>query len=246
MEAGINMLKIIGLAAALLLLPGCTLFGSTDTNGATDRIDVDVTSVIDGDTIKIMYEGKEETVRYLLIDTPETNHPKLGKQPLGSEATAENKRIIESGDVSIEFDVGERFDDYGRLLAYIYVDGESVQEQLLESGLARVAYVYPPNTRYADEFEDVEQTAKKAGIGIWEFENYSTGRGFNADAYGKENGQAQSGSDDAACRIKGNINRSGDKIYHMPGESSYAQTSPEEWFCSEQEAEDAGFRSTGS
>ncbi|WP_416145033.1 thermonuclease family protein [Planococcus koreensis] len=137
------MKKFAGLLLLITALSGCGLVDSTDTAGTEDQIDVEVSSVIDGDTIKIMYEGKEETVRYLLVDTPETNHPRLGEQPLGKEATAENKRIINSGDISIEFDVGERFDDYGRLLAYIYVDGESVQEQLLESGMARVAYVYP-------------------------------------------------------------------------------------------------------
>lgn len=240
-ESGVFMKYILAIVC-LLLLSGCGLIDSTDTSGTTDRIDVDVTSVIDGDTIKIMYEGKEETVRYLLIDTPETNHPKLGEQPLGKEATKENKRIIESGDVSIEFDVGDRFDDYGRMLAYIYVDGESVQEQMLKSGLARVAYVYPPNTRYVDDFENVEQQAKDAGIGIWEFENYSTNRGFNSDAYGTAPVPNEKETE-KKCAIKGNINRSGNKIYHMPGSGSYEQTNPEEWFCSEQEAREAGFRS---
>jgi micrococcal nuclease len=228
----------------LFLLAGCGLIDSTGTSGTTDQIDVEVTSVIDGDTIKILYEGKEETVRYLLIDTPETNHPSLGEQPLGKEATKENKRIIESGEVSIEFDVGDRFDDYGRLLAYIYVDGESVQERMLESGFARVAYVYPPNTRYIDEFEEAEQQAKDAGIGIWEFENYSTSRGFNTDAYGTSK-RREENKGNGECDIKGNINRSGSKIYHLPGSGSYEQTNPEKWFCSEQEARDAGFRSAG-
>ncbi|TWT28008.1 thermonuclease family protein [Planomicrobium sp. CPCC 101110] len=236
-------MKQVAWMLCLLLMAGCGLIDSTDTSGSTDQIDVEVTSVIDGDTIKIMYEGKEETVRYLLIDTPETNHPTLGEQPLGKEATKENKRIIESGDVSIEFDVGARFDDYGRLLAYIYVDGESVQEQMLQSGLARVAYVYPPNTRYVDEFEKAEQRARVAATGIWEFEDYSTARGFNADAYGASTAPKEKAGD--GCDIKGNINRNGNKIYHMPGSGSYEQTNPEKWFCSEQEARDAGFRSAG-
>ena len=234
------MKKIMGLFAAILL-SGCGSFDPTDTGGNQERVAVDVVSVIDGDTIIIEYEGKEETVRYLLIDTPETNHPRLGEQPLGPEATAENKRLIESGEVEIEFDVGSRFDDYGRMLAYIYVDGESVQQQLLESGYARVAYVFPPNTRYVDEFEQAELDAKEAGIGIWEYSNYSTERGFDEGAYGKAGKQEKSGD----CRIKGNINRSGNKIYHMPGEGSYEGTNPEEWFCTEQEAQQAGFRSTG-
>ncbi len=235
------MKKIISLLLLLTILSGCGLLESTETSGSKDQIDVEVTSVIDGDTIKIMYDGKEETVRYLLIDTPETNHPRLGEQPLGKEATAANKQLINSGDVTIEFDVGERFDDFGRLLAYIYVDGESVQEQLIESGMARVAYVFPPNTRYLDDFERAEQQAKDAGIGIWEYENYSTDRGFNADAFGG----ASTSDTPGDCQIKGNINRSGKKIYHMPGESSYEQTNPEQWFCTEQEAQQAGFQSTG-
>ncbi|MGI2327402.1 thermonuclease family protein [Planococcus sp. YIM B11945] len=235
-------MKYFMLLIGLFMLSGCTLSDSTDTGGTIDRIEVDVVSVIDGDTIKIDFEGKEQTVRYLLIDTPETNHPSLGEQPLGKEATAENKRIINSGDVSIEFDEGGRFDDYDRLLAYIYVDGESVQEKMLEAGLARVAYVYPPNTRYLDEFEQTEQQARDAKIGIWEFDNYSTDRGFNEDAYGTSKHAIENKNE---CTIKGNINRNGNKIYHLPSDGSYEQTNPEQWFCTEQQARDAGFRSVG-
>ena len=242
-------MKLKLMLLALFFLSGCGMLESTDTSGTTDRIDVEVTQVIDGDTIKIIYEGEEVTVRYLLMDTPETNHPRLGEQPLGKEATEENKRLIESGDVSIEFDVGDRFDDYDRLLAYIYVDGESVQEQMLESGLARVAYVFPPNTRYLDDFEKAEQIAKDEEAGIWQYENYSTDRGFNSEAFGQESsGNARPSTEEPIygdCEIKGNINRNGNKIYHMPSDSSYEQTNPEEWFCTEQEAQDAGFRGVG-
>lgn len=224
----------------ILLLAGCGLSDFIDTGGSNSQIPIEVLSVIDGDTIRIMYDGEETTVRYLLIDTPETNHPRLGEQPLGKEATAENRRLIESGDVTIEFDVGDRLDDYGRLLAYLYVDGESVQQQLLETGHARVAYVFPPNTRCLDDFEDAEQLAKEQKMGIWEYENYATDRGFDSNAV-TEREKPDSGE----CAIKGNINSKGAKIYHMPGSSSYEQTNPEEWFCSEQEARDNGFRSAG-
>lgn len=238
------MLKILSSIILLLFLAGCSLSDSIETGGTNSLIPVEVLSVIDGDTIRILYNGDETTVRYLLIDTPETNHPRLGEQPLGKEATEENRRLLESGEVSIEFDVGDRFDDYGRLLAYIYVDGESIQEQLLEAGHARVAYVFPPNTRYLDEFENAEQQAKEQRIGIWEIENYVTDRGFDNEAFDEmENGNNEPQSDE--CDIKGNINRNGDRIYHLPGSHSYDQTNPEEWFCSEQEARDNGFRSAG-
>ncbi|WP_153730894.1 thermonuclease family protein [Sporosarcina obsidiansis] len=146
-------------------------------------IPVELVKTIDGDTIKILYEGKEQNVRYLLIDTPETNHPRLGKQPFGQEAKVRNQELLQKGQLEIEFDIGEKYDKYGRLLAYIYIDGKSVQEQLLKEGLARVAYVYPPNTRYLDEFEQAQQQAKKAGIGIWTLEDYATDRGFDSDKH---------------------------------------------------------------
>jgi micrococcal nuclease len=223
----------------LFLLWGCSFETQSEVG---ERIDVELVSVIDGDTIRIIMEGQEETVRYLLIDTPETNHPQSGQQPLGPEATAENKRLLESGNVSVELDAGDRYDQYGRLLAYVYADEKSVQEHLLESGLARVAYVFPPNTSRLDEFQKAEQFAKDRELGIWEFEGYVHDRGFDEDKYGIPSSTQNNGE----CKIKGNINRNGDKIYHMPHQHSYAQTNPEKWFCSEEEARSAGFRSTGN
>lgn len=153
----------------------------TDTSGTTAQVPVKLVKTIDGDTIKVLYNGEERNVRYLLIDTPETNHPRLGKQPFGEEAKERNRQLVNSGTLTLEFDVGERFDKYDRLLAYVYVDGKSVQETLLAEGLARVAYVYPPNTRHLTPFEEVQAVAKKKGVGIWSVENYATDSGFDSD-----------------------------------------------------------------
>lgn len=154
----------------------------TETSGTTAKVPVKLVKTIDGDTIKVVYNGKEINVRYLLIDTPETNHPRLGKQPFGEEAKERNRQLVNSGALTLEFDIGERIDKYDRLLAYVYVDGKSVQETLLAEGLARVAYVYPPNTRHLTPFEETQATAKKKELGIWSIENYTTDSGFNSDA----------------------------------------------------------------
>lgn len=127
-----------------------------------------------------MYKGENEPVRYLLIDTPETNHPRLGKQPFGEEAKELNRQLVTSGDLTLEFDVGEKRDKYGRLLAYVYVDGKSVQETLISNGLARVAYIYPPNTRHLTPYEEAQQIAKSKKLGIWAVEDYATDSGFNS------------------------------------------------------------------
>ncbi len=154
----------------------------TETSGTTAQVPVTLVKTIDGDTIKVLYNGKEINVRYLLIDTPETNHPRLGKQPFGEEAKERNRQLVNSGALTLEFDIGERYDKYDRLLAYVYVDGESVQKTLLAEGLARVAYVYPPNTRHLTPFEESQATAKKKELGIWSIENYATDSGFDSDA----------------------------------------------------------------
>ncbi|WP_369678760.1 sunset domain-containing protein [Planococcus faecalis] len=105
-----------------------------------------------------------------------------------------------------------------------------------------------PKHTLLDDFEQVEQVAKDSQTGIWQYENYSTDRGFDSEAYGQEPTSTPSTPPKEAttdCDIKGNINRSGNKIYHLPSDSSYEQTNPEEWFCSEQEAKNAGFKGVG-
>ena len=209
--------------------------------------------VIDGDTIRIKYNGSSEKVRFLLVDTPETNHETLGEQPYGPEAKEFTKQLLAGQDtVYLEFDVSYR-DKYERLLAYIYTkDGISVQEQLLKNGLARVAYIYEPNTKHVDWFNSIQKTAQTSKVGIWSVEDYVTNRGYDKEAYfaaTKENGDetvksdndASTANNNSSCVIKGNINSKGNKIYHMPGQKDYENTVAEEMFCTEQEAETAGF-----
>ena len=214
--------------------------------------------VIDGDTIRINYNGKSEKVRFLLVDTPETNHETLGEQPYGPEAKQFVKQLLEGQHtVYLEFDVSYR-DKYKRLLAYVYTeDGISIQEQLLQNGFARVAYIYDPNTKHVDWFKSIQKTAQKSSTGIWSVEDYVTNRGYDKEVYYatiKEDKQKESDSDlltdeanstinntDNSCVIKGNINSKGNEIYHMPGQRDYDNTVPEEMFCTVEEAEAAGF-----
>ena len=185
-----SLLVLVVVAIAAVYFP--ELFSEVDeTPSRKGLVPVELVKTIDGDTIKIKYEGKEQNVRYLLIDTPETNHPRLGKQPFGEKAKERNRELMNSGKLEIEFDIGGKTDKYDRLLAYIYIDGVSVQETLLEEGLARVAYVYPPNTRHLDAYKKAEEKAKKAGIGIWTLEDYSTDRGFDSETYVEKKPETQ-------------------------------------------------------
>ncbi|WP_259337322.1 thermonuclease family protein [Staphylococcus succinus] len=136
--------------------------------GTTDRIPVELSSTGDGDTAKFIYDGNVQSFRFLLIDTPETKHPKLGKQPFGQESSDRTAELLNNANkIEVEFDVGQKQDKYNRHLAYIYVDGEMLNNILVREGLAKVAYVYPPNTRYLTELESSQEKAKSEQIGIW-------------------------------------------------------------------------------
>ncbi|MBT2605733.1 thermonuclease family protein [Bacillus sp. ISL-53] len=206
----------------------------------------EIIKVIDGDTVKIkMANGNQETVRLLLIDTPETVHPSKPVQPFGPEASKFAKQLMPAGSkVEVETGIGER-DKYGRLLAYFYVDGKMVNKLLLEKGLARVAYVYAPNTKYLDELENIQKQAQQDEIGIWSIENYATSKGFD-DSKSKEASVEKPTGSCNNPQIKGNINSKGNKIYHIPSGQYYEITKPEEMFCTEKDAQDAGFRKSQS
>ncbi|MBB6447906.1 thermonuclease family protein [Bacillus benzoevorans] len=203
------------------------------------RIEVELAQPNDGDTIAVVYKGNRESVRFLLVDSPETSHPRLGEQPYGKEAKEFTKNLVENAHkIELEFDIGPQKDKYGRLLAYVYVDGKLVQDELLRNGLARVAYIYPPNTRYVDQFNAIQKEAQQKGIGIWEIESYAQEDGFHPelmDSKETEDIQANDG-----CLIKGNIGS--EKIYHTPNSPWYEQTKAEVMFCTEGEAIEAGFR----
>ncbi|OBA08379.1 endonuclease [Bacillus subtilis] len=153
--------------------------GKSDSKDKKELVDVTLDRAVDGDTIKVSYNGNVDTVRYLLIDTPETKKPNSCVQPYGEDASKRNKELVNSGKLQLEFDKGDRRDKYGRLLAYVYVDGKSVEETLLKEGLARVAYVYEPNTRYIEQYRKDEQEAKTEKLSIWSKNGYVTDREFN-------------------------------------------------------------------
>ncbi|KZE69415.1 nuclease [Fictibacillus phosphorivorans] len=229
----LRVIRLIMLAA-IIFTGGCSYFNS----GGGDRIAVQVIDVVDGDTLKVQVGDKTETVRLLLIDTPESVHPSKPVQPFSKEASKFTKELLSNAKVELELGIGER-DKYGRLLAYVYADGKSVQESLLEKGLARVAYVFEPNTKYVDEYQNIQKQAQKKSIGIWSIENYVQEDGYVSGEPGITERDIDPGDE---CKIKGNINSSGDKIYHVESGRYYKITKPEKWFCSEKEAIVAGFR----
>jgi len=178
-------MKILKRGSMLLF---CTLFilsGCASDQTENGRIEAEVDRVVDGDTVSVHMNGKEETVRMLLIDTPETKHPNKPVQPFGKEASQFAKSKLANQEVELEIGTSKR-DKYDRLLAYVYVDGEMYNKNVVRKGLARVAYVYPPNDKYVETLRESEEQAKKDNLGIWKHEGYVTEEGFRPDSINKQ------------------------------------------------------------
>jgi micrococcal nuclease len=124
-----------------------------------------VTRVVDGDTIEVDLDGREEYVRYIGVDTPETVKPDTPVQCFGPQAHRFNARLVEHRRVRLVFGV-ERHDVYGRLLAYVYLGDRFVNATLVRRGLARTLTI-PPNDRFANRFKRLEVAASRAGRGLW-------------------------------------------------------------------------------
>lgn len=128
----------------------------------------EVVRVVDGDTFVIEYEGKQEKVRLIGVDTPESVHPDEEKNTeLGDEVSNYSKKILTGKEVLLEFDVEKR-DKYGRLLAYVYLDGQMYNKILLEKGYAKIA-TYPPNVKYVEDFTKLQKEARENKQGLWEY-----------------------------------------------------------------------------
>jgi micrococcal nuclease len=126
----------------------------------------EVTRVVDGDTIQVSLNGESVSVRYLLIDTPETVDPRTTVQCMGREASARNHELVEGRTVFLEADVTDR-DRFGRLLRYVYLqDGRMVNEVLVREGFAAVSTV-PPDIKHLDALLAAQGEAVRDSLGLW-------------------------------------------------------------------------------
>ncbi|MCO8267881.1 lamin tail domain-containing protein [Haloferax sp. AB510] len=155
--------------------------GSPTAATAAGDVTVEVVEVVDGDTIKVvMPDGARETVRLLGVDTPEVhaeNTPdefegvpetEAGRTCLraaGENASAYAKSRLANRTVELRYDekAGER-GYYGRLLAYVVVDGAEFNYDLIAEGHARF---YESSFEERERYERAERDARERGVGLW-------------------------------------------------------------------------------
>lgn len=128
----------------------------------------DVVRVVDGDTIIVSIEGEEVKVRLIGIDAPESVHPdETQNSEEGKDVSEWLTELLTDAKVYLEYDVSVE-DEYGRTLAYVYLDDGTtmINRLLLQNGFA-VTMTVQPNSKYADEFYDLQTEAREAGNGFW-------------------------------------------------------------------------------
>jgi micrococcal nuclease len=133
-----------------------------------------VIHVRDGDTVDVRFsDGSEEAVRLLDVDTPETVKPNTPVQCYGPEASHHTKERLcgnatgkNCTGVEVQLEIAPRRDRYGRLLAYLWLENELYNEELVRLGLARFNDYGNPH-QYTDRIEAAATTAEAEGVGLW-------------------------------------------------------------------------------
>ena len=140
-----KMKRHMGIALALLIIAS-VVYGyfhqpqyKIEPSPISEKHEAVYQYIHDGDTAVFFLDNKEKViVRFLAVDTPE----------IGEEGYEEAKRFTDTtlekaSKIIIELDPNsERYDKFDRLLAWVWADGELMQEKLLENNLAQLKYLF--------------------------------------------------------------------------------------------------------
>lgn len=123
---------------------------------------------VDGDTAIFNINGTKTRVRFLAIDTPESVKPDTDIQKYGKNASEYScNRLTNAKEITLEYDnKSDNKDKYDRTLAWVWIDGSLLEEELLKIGYAKIKYVYS-NYSYLERLNSAQKIAKEKKLGIW-------------------------------------------------------------------------------
>lgn len=154
-------LLLIILVATLI-----ALYSGFQTGALSSRVNAKVISIADGDTISVQLEDDQIIkVRLLGIDTPETHHPTKPVGCYGPQASEFTTKKLTNKRIELEYDI-EKYDKYGRTLAFVYLDGVRFNDVLVKNGYARTLTI-APNKKYSFNLLKLELEAEKNKVGMW-------------------------------------------------------------------------------
>jgi endonuclease YncB( thermonuclease family) len=217
------VIRCVAVAVVGVLSVGCG-------GGSAATLDGSVLQVLDGDSFVMTNAGERVEVRIGEIDAPE------GGQPHGDRSRRELAALLDGSGVRLQI---QTIDDYGRTVGRPYVGELDVAAELVRSGHA---WAY---RRYLRDpaLLQLEQEARSANRGLWSLPEAERQPPWEW----RRQARRQQPEHEEDCRIKGNINDRGERIYHRPGQMHYEETRisvsrGERWFCSEESARAAGWR----
>ncbi len=141
------------------LKPDSSAAAVVDNPPPSDARIADVLFVQDGDSIRVRLDGQDERLRLIGINTPEQG------ECFGDDARSILDDLIGGKQILVDTDV-EPFDQYGRILGYVWLDDLFVNAEMVRQGAA-LARPYEPNTTRQDVLEAAEQLAQDSGTGMW-------------------------------------------------------------------------------
>lgn len=239
--------RILGMLRKILLiilftisLSSCDKIPSENHSEITQNeptyIKAKVLYAVDGDTIWVDIDGKEEKIRFVGVNTPELAKDGNPAEFMAEEAKNFTSNALRNKEIYLEKDVTDR-DKYDRMLRYIWLEKptlnptkEDIEEKNLNGILVKNGYAYSnyykPDTKYQKYLDKIEKSAQDKGLGIWSDPT-------NPIISKKDVGENY--------LIKGNKNS---KVYHLPEWDSYDTVKEKNaiYFETEKEAKDAGFR----
>ncbi|MCB9805794.1 thermonuclease family protein [Candidatus Nomurabacteria bacterium] len=127
----------------------------------------DVVRIVDGDTVVVFTNNQKTKVRLIGVNTPETVDPRKEVECFGQEASDFLKNILSDKKVELEIDETQgTYDKYERMLAYIFLNGENINQKIIEEGYG-YEYTYSVPYKYQESFKMLEAEAKENKIGLW-------------------------------------------------------------------------------
>jgi endonuclease YncB( thermonuclease family) len=139
-----KILKISILASVMLLAVSAAVYA----------FEGKVVAVTDGDTIKVLKDGKQVKIRLAAIDCPEKS------QPYGQAAKKFTANLVAGKIVKVWATDKDR---YGRIVAFVFTEEVNVNKALLEAGLA---WHYKKYSR-DPELAKLEFRAQSKKRGLW-------------------------------------------------------------------------------